>query len=97
MSVSRPLLFGFLGGFLALPAVGAHALDSQPGQPSATQTAAPVETGKERLGDKASDEQRVDNCKVPPDRRGTKPRPDSCDHHGAGAAAPNHRSGSGSK
>lgn len=33
-------------------------------------------TLKERLSDKASDEQRVDNCKVPPDRRGPKPRPD---------------------
>ncbi|WP_250535650.1 hypothetical protein [Caballeronia sp. AZ10_KS36] len=35
-------------------------------------------TLKERLGDKASDEQRVDNCKVPPERRGTKARPDAC-------------------
>jgi hypothetical protein len=40
--------------------------------------AGPTRTGKERLGGKASDEQRVDNCKVPPDRRGTPPRPDSC-------------------
>jgi hypothetical protein len=31
---------------------------------------------KERLSDKASDEQRVDNCRVPLDRRGSKPRPD---------------------
>jgi len=31
---------------------------------------------KERLGDKASDEQRVNNCHVPLDRRGSKPRPD---------------------
>ena len=35
-------------------------------------------TGKERLGGKASDEQRVDNCKVPPDRRGATQRPDTC-------------------
>ena len=35
-------------------------------------------TGKERLGEKWQDEQRIDNCKVPPDKRGTKPRPDSC-------------------
>jgi hypothetical protein len=35
-------------------------------------------TGKERLGGKASDEQRVDNCKVPIDLRGSKPRPDQC-------------------
>ena len=40
--------------------------------------AGPTRTGKERLGGKASDEQRVDNCKVPPDRRGTTPRPDTC-------------------
>ena len=38
----------------------------------------PARTGKERLGGKASDEQRVDNCKVPPDRRGATPRPDTC-------------------
>jgi hypothetical protein len=37
-------------------------------------------TGKERLGNKWMDEQRVDNCKVPIDRRGTKSRPDTCSH-----------------
>jgi len=31
---------------------------------------------KERLSDKASDEQRVNNCHVPLERRGGKPRPD---------------------
>jgi len=35
-------------------------------------------TGKERLGEKWKDEQRVDNCKVPRDKQGPKPRPDSC-------------------
>lgn len=39
-----------------------------------------VQTLKERLGDKASDEQRIDNCKVPPERRGNKVRPDGCGH-----------------
>jgi hypothetical protein len=39
-----------------------------------------VKTGKERLGDKASDEQRVDNCKVPPDRWGKTARSASCAH-----------------
>jgi hypothetical protein len=38
----------------------------------------PTRTAKERLGGKASDEQRVDNCKVPRDLRGPKPRPDEC-------------------
>jgi hypothetical protein len=40
--------------------------------------AQPTRTGKERLGGKPSDDQRVDNCNVPPDLRGPKPRPDSC-------------------
>jgi hypothetical protein len=35
-----------------------------------------VQTLKERLSDKASDAQRVDNCRVPPERRGAVPRPD---------------------
>jgi len=35
-------------------------------------------TSKERLSRKADDEQRVDNCKVPLDRRGATPRPDTC-------------------
>lgn len=39
---------------------------------------APAATGKERLGEKWTDEQRVDNCKVPFDKRGSKPRPDTC-------------------
>jgi hypothetical protein len=39
-----------------------------------------TQTLKERLGDKASDEQRVDNCKVPVEHRGTKVRPDGCEH-----------------
>jgi hypothetical protein len=44
-------------------------------------TAAPQNlTGKERLGEKWKDEQRLDNCKVPPDKRGARPRPDSCPH-----------------
>ena len=35
-----------------------------------------VDTLKSRLSDKASDDQRVDNCNVAPERRGTRPRPD---------------------
>jgi hypothetical protein len=35
-------------------------------------------TGKERLGEKWKDEQRVDSCKVLPDEQGPKPRPDGC-------------------
>jgi len=39
-------------------------------------TAQEAQTLKERLSDKASDAQRVDNCHVPPERRGDLPRPD---------------------
>lgn len=35
-----------------------------------------AQTLKERLSDKGSDAQRVDNCRVPPERRGAAPRPD---------------------
>ena len=51
-----------------------------PVAPRATPTAdAPrVLTGKERLGPKWTDEQRIDNCKVPVEKRGTKPRPSAC-------------------
>jgi hypothetical protein len=38
--------------------------------------AEPAKTSKERLSDKASDEQRVDDCRVPPARRGAATRPD---------------------
>lgn len=37
-----------------------------------------VLTGKERLGRKWTDEQRIDNCNVPPDKRGAEPRPSVC-------------------
>jgi hypothetical protein len=37
-----------------------------------------VLTLKERLGAKWKDEQRVDNCNIPPEKRGSKPRPDRC-------------------
>lgn len=45
---------------------------------SLAQTPRPVLTGKERLGPKWTDEQRIDNCHVPIDKRGVKPRPSAC-------------------
>ena len=66
-------------------ALTAYAQDSQPGQvtPNAA-TASPghtqSRTGKERLGRKWTDEQRIDNCNVPVDKRGTKPRSSVCPH-----------------
>lgn len=38
-------------------------------------------TGKERLGPKWTDEQRIDNCNVPVDKRGVRPRPILCPDH----------------
>ena len=59
----------------------AHATEAAaPAAASVASAASEPMTLKERLGDKARDEQRVDNCKVPVERRGTKVRPDSCDH-----------------
>ncbi|SDD45855.1 hypothetical protein SAMN05216337_1011120 [Bradyrhizobium brasilense] len=46
--------------------------------PSAEAVQQRVLTGKERLGRKWTDEQRIDNCNVPPDKRGAKPRPSVC-------------------
>jgi hypothetical protein len=57
-------------GLLSASASAQAPRDQPP--PSGQQAA---ETLKERLSDKASDEQRVNNCKVPKDRRGPKPRP----------------------
>ena len=49
---------------------------AQPGSSPSGQTL----TGKERLGRKWMDEQRIDNCNVPVDKRGTRPRPSICPH-----------------
>jgi hypothetical protein len=37
-------------------------------------------TGKERLGRKWMDEQRIDNCKIPTDKQGARPRSSACPH-----------------
>jgi hypothetical protein len=54
----------------------------------------PTRTAKERLAGKASDEQRVDNYKVPLDLRGPKPRPAECGD-GSSKAAKHSASGTG--
>ena len=76
------MLTAVLAVGLAVSAAHAQPLAGASGDGSAqtatSQPAGPVRTSKERLGDKWSDEQRVDNCKVPPDKRGPKPRPDTC-------------------
>lgn len=75
-----------LAVYPALPASAQH----RPGDPAPSGAAilpsnspTPL-TGKERLGRKWMDEQRIDNCNVPVDKRGTRPRPSSCRHSPAG-------------
>jgi hypothetical protein len=76
---------GFVVAMALLAPVGACENDGascyisprQSDEPSQFQNQ-PVQTGKERLGRKFSDEQRVDNCNVPFDLRGSRPRPDDC-------------------
>jgi hypothetical protein len=63
---------------LLLYPVALPASEPLPANAAVTPPPGPSKTGKERLSDKASDEQRVDNCKVPPERQGTKPRPSAC-------------------
>jgi hypothetical protein len=76
------MLIAVLAVALAVSAAYAQPLTGTNGdgaaQAATTQPAGPVRTSKERLGEKWSDEQRVDNCKVPPEKRGPKPRPDTC-------------------
>ncbi len=61
-----------LAALLALPAGAA-----EPQRPTPQQPQPGPRTAKERLSGKDSDEQRVNDCKVPPERR-TRPRPTAC-------------------
>jgi hypothetical protein len=76
-------LLTMLLGFFAQPAVAQVLMPPDPASKSEPFPAAnsPAQlTGKERLGRKWMDEQRIDNCNVPIDKRGTKPRSSSCHH-----------------
>ena len=70
--------------FAACLATHAFAQDRQPDQPAPNATTAPPAggplTGKERMGRKWMDEQRIDNCNVPIDKRGSRPRSSACPH-----------------
>jgi hypothetical protein len=78
----RPLLVLLFATYIALPASAQNrAPTGDPPMPNATTQPLDghgVLTGKERLGKKWMDEQRIDNCKVPIDKRGAKPRPSTC-------------------
>jgi hypothetical protein len=76
----EPMRAGFLISLWFIFATCALAEDGKAVRRLSTATSAlrPALTGKERLGPKWSDEQRIDNCHVPIDKRGTKPRPSAC-------------------
>jgi hypothetical protein len=79
----RSLYRGTAGALLAMClALPADAQDgTRLGRPTPTAADSPATlTGKERLGRKWMDEQRIDNCNVPIDKRGSKPRPSVCPH-----------------
>jgi len=76
-AVVRALLAACFCIGLAIPASSQKATQVQANSPK-------VLTGKERLGPKWTDEQRIDNCNVPAEKRGTTPRPSAC-----ATAAPN--------
>jgi hypothetical protein len=61
----------------AAAAGSAQAGQYEPGPSTAPAQPTALKTGKERLGEKATDEQRVDDCKVPSGRR-TRERPAAC-------------------
>jgi hypothetical protein len=65
---------------LAFAIVGAANGLAQDRTPAGSNSTTAPLTGKERLGRKWMDEQRIDNCKVPPDKQGTRPRSSECPH-----------------
>jgi hypothetical protein len=76
-------LISFL--FTVCFASGGFAQDRQPDHTTphaatAAPTNGPSLTGKERMGRKWMDEQRIDNCNVPIDKRGNRPRSSTCAH-----------------
>jgi hypothetical protein len=78
----RQLFFSLFAIFLTLPA-SAQERSPVGGPPTPNEATQPSNvprglTGKERLGKKWMDEQRIDNCNVPIGKRGTKPRPSTC-------------------
>jgi hypothetical protein len=77
----RGSLISLLTIGLASPVSAQDRLQAVPPNAAALPSNAPTAlTGKERLGRKWMDEQRIDNCKVPIDKRGTRPRSSACLH-----------------
>ena len=69
-----------LGCLLVLSLLAPASAQSRAPAPSAGAARHDTLTGKERLGRKWTDEQRIDDCNVPLDKRGAKTRPTACPH-----------------
>ena len=79
MSLAKPAIITCLAAVALAPMHLRAETVARPGAGVTTSSNARAQlTGKERLGEKWKDEQRVDNCKVPPDKQGPKARPDGC-------------------
>ena len=79
----RSLYGKALGAFFAIclmPPADAQDPSRLPRPSPNSATSPETLTGKERLGKKWMDEQRIDNCMVPIDKRGTKSRPSTGPH-----------------
>jgi hypothetical protein len=76
LSPALALVFAIVG------AANGFAQDRTPSgrNPTAAPNTTNPLTGKERLGRKWTDEQRIDNCKVPVDKQGGRPRSSECPH-----------------
>ncbi len=72
------LLVFLFGAFFTVPASSQNVPATAAPKAATSEDSPRVLTGKERLGRKWMDEQRIDNCNVPIDKRGTKPRPSAC-------------------
>ncbi len=63
--------------FLLAVAAGGHAEKSDAADPTPA-AGHSQKTRKERLSGKAADQQRANDCKVPPEKRGASKRPTAC-------------------
>jgi hypothetical protein len=84
-SFCRGLLVSLLTIGLATSASAQNSLPVQTPQATSPAAVPMTLTGKERLGRKWTDEQRIDNCHVPIEKRGTRPRPSACTRASTGS------------
>ena len=78
MRLAANISFCCVVGLLVVPSVAAQKRMLPEKHSGEAASQAETLTGKERLGPKWTDEQRIDNCNVPVEKRGTRPRPVKC-------------------